>query len=147
RQIVDDVTRQMPGAHIDGVVVQEQVSGLPVIVGTKRDSAFGPVVLVGMGGVEAELIGDRALALAPLDAEAADALLDRTKLASLLDGWRGAPPLARAALRDLIVAVSELAHDDAGMVSVELNPVLVGERDVIAVDALIERAGIERGEP
>lgn len=144
--IVAAARRHAPAARLDGVLVQELVDGHPVIVGTKRDETFGPVVLVGSGGIFTELLGDRALALAPLDRAGAQRLIDRTGLAPILAGARGGPPLARDALADLVATLSQLAWDERDRLrSIELNPVLIRPLDVVAVDALIEMEGRPNG--
>jgi acyl-CoA synthetase (NDP forming) len=137
--IVEAVGRTAPGLQIEGVLVQETVEGHPVIVGARVDETFGPVVLVGTGGIYAELLNDQALALAPVDRDGAAALIERTKLPSFLRGARGGPPLAYEALLDVVVAVAELAWQTRdGIASLELNPVLVGLSEAVAVDAVVE---------
>jgi hypothetical protein len=122
------------------------VAGHPVIVGTRLDPDFGPVVLVGSGGIYTELLRDRALALAPVDRAAAERLIDRTALAGFLAGARGGPVLARDRLVDLLVDISELAWAARGqLATIELNPVLVSGHAAVATDALIERVGTDRG--
>jgi acetate---CoA ligase (ADP-forming) len=112
-----------------------------LIVGARRDDVFGPIVLVGAGGVLVELIGDRALALAPLDHTGAVRLLAGTRASRLLRSVRGRPPLDEEAVVALLVGVSRLAweHRDE-IASVELNPAIVHRRGegALAVDALIE---------
>lgn len=140
------VTEKAPGAALDGVLVQERVEGFPVIVGSRFDEAFGPVVLVGSGGIHAEAIDDQAIALAPLDVAGAEALLARTKLPPILSGARGGPPLACDRLVELIVTLSQLAWRGRDRIlTVELNPVLVGATDVVAADALLETKGDVNG--
>lgn len=141
--IVTAAREHAPDATIDGVVVQELVEGHPVIVGTKNDPAFGPVVLVGSGGIYTELLQDTALALAPVDRRGAERLVAATSLGEFLAGARGGPALATDALVDVIVKVSELAWQARGQISsLELNPVLVSEHHATAADALIETKGI-----
>jgi acetate---CoA ligase (ADP-forming) len=137
-ELVDAATA-VRGATAEAVVVQETCSGTPVIVGTRVDRTFGPVILVGLGGIDAELIGDRAIALAPLDTSSAAALIGRTKVATLIAGTRGRAPLDGAALTRLVVLISELAWRLRDQVAcIELNPVLLGPDGAVAVDALVE---------
>jgi acyl-CoA synthetase (NDP forming) len=136
-----------PDARIDGVLLQELLGGHPVIVGTKLDDVFGPTVLVGSGGIDAELIADRALALAPLDEAGAAALLARTKLGPIIAGARGREPLDAHGLVRLLVDISALAWRLRDRVAtVELNPVLLGSAGPVAVDALIELKGAANGD-
>jgi acetate---CoA ligase (ADP-forming) len=134
-----DAAKAVGGVRAKAIVVQETCNGTPVIIGTRVDRTFGPVILVGLGGIDAELIGDRAVALAPLDSPSAAALIGRTKVASLITGYRGRAPLDGAALTQLVVLISELAWRLRDQVAcIELNPVLVGPDGVVAADALIE---------
>ena len=97
---------------MDGVLVQEMApEGPDLIVGGLQDPVFGPVVLGGIGGGEAELWGDRRLALAPLGPTGADALWRGLRGAPLLDGWRGAPSVPRAPLGELTQRVAWLLAD------------------------------------
>lgn len=130
-----------PSAEIRGVLVQKMAKqGIEMIVGVTNDADFGPMVMVGMGGIAAELWRDVALAPAPIDADEALAMIARLKSAKLLAGWRSARPSDRAALAALMVRLSHLAADAAdSIVAIDLNPVFVyaeGE-GVAAVDALI----------
>ena len=108
-----------------------------LIVGAKRDHSFGPVVLVGAGGVHAELFKDTAIELAPVTPATARDMLARLVSAPLLSGWRGAEPVDVAALAQVIAHVSETLVARPDLAEIELNPVRVGPGGVLAVDALI----------
>jgi acyl-CoA synthetase (NDP forming) len=139
RKILSSALLAAPDAEIQGVLVQEMVDGFPVIIGTKLDAAFGPVVLVGAGGIYAEILPACAVALAPVDRDQAIDLLNRTGIGRILESHRGRPALAYDALVELIVAVSRLAWGARDRVAtLELNPVLVGTVEAVAVDALVE---------
>ena len=121
-----DLSARFAGASFRGALIAEQVAGgLEVIVGLKRDPAFGPVVLAGMGGVWTELLHDAAVSLAPVDEAEALAMLDGLKSAPLLAGFRGSPSRDRQALAALIARVSLLACEYPDIAEVDLNPVLV----------------------
>ncbi len=119
--------RELPGAPVEGFAVQPQVpAGVEVIVGFRRDRAFGPVVVVGLGGTLVEVLADVALRVAPVDHGQARAMLRELSGRALLEGVRGAPPADLDALADLVVRVSELAAAAPEEVAeLELNPVLV----------------------
>src|SRR5205085_1990993 len=124
---------------VEGFLVQPMVPGhAEVIVGARRDPHFGPVVLVGLGGIAVEILKDVALAPAPVTAERARGLLDALRAAPLLHGARGRPPLDVAAVADAVVRVSWLAADlGPRLVDLEINPLIVrraGE-GAVAVDA------------
>lgn len=108
-----------------------------LIVGAKRDHSFGPVILVGAGGVHAELFKDTAIELAPVTPATARDMLARLVSAPLLSGWRGAEPVDVAALAQVIAQVSETLVARPDLAEIELNPVRVGPGGVLAVDALI----------
>ena len=120
------------------VSVQEMIAGqVEMIVGARRDETFGPLVLVGFGGTLVEVIADVRVACAPVSREQAEAMLRELTLWPLLEGVRGSPRLDIAALVDVIVRLSWLAHDLGDrLVDLEINPVLVraGDGGVCAVD-------------
>ena len=130
-----------PAARIDGVLVQPMAPpGREVILGINRDPTWGPLLMVGLGGVMVEALGDIVLAPMPLDRAAAAALLGRLKSASVLGAYRGAPPADTDALIDLMVRLSHFAADHADEIAeIDLNPVIVHAKGhgVSVVDALI----------
>jgi acyl-CoA synthetase (NDP forming) len=139
-EVVAAARRHYPSARIDGVLLQEMAQGLEVIVGAVNDPHFGPVVAFGAGGVLAELIGEVAYGFAPLNFTDARAMIAQTRVAKLLDGYRGAAPLDADALADTLVRVSHLAADHAARIAeIDLNPVFVrpAGQGVVAADALV----------
>ncbi|WP_406067226.1 acetate--CoA ligase family protein [Streptomyces sp. NBC_01020] len=108
-----------------------------MVVATRRDPSFGPVVVVGAGGTETELWRDSVLALAPCTHEDALSLIARLRCAPLLHGWRGRPPADTGALADTVVRLSRLAATRPDLLEIELNPVRVAPAGLLAVDALI----------
>jgi acyl-CoA synthetase (NDP forming) len=130
-----------PHARIDGVLVQPMAAaGREVILGINRDPTWGPLLMVGLGGVLVEALGDIALAPVPFDRAAASALLGRLKGASVLGLYRGAPEADTEALIELMVRLSHFAADHADdIVEIDLNPVIVHTKGqgVSVVDALI----------
>ena len=112
--------------------------GVEVVLGMKNDAQFGPLVVVGCGGVLVELLVERALRLAPVDADAAAAMLDETRLGRLLGEMRGRPALDRAALVGLIQRFSALVVEFADRIDeIDLNPVIVNTAGCHIVDALV----------
>jgi len=130
-----------PHARIDGVLVQPMAPpGREVILGVTRDATWGPLLMVGLGGVLVEALGDVALAPVPLDRAAAGAMLGRLKGAAILAPYRGAPAADTDALIDVIVRLSQFAADHADDIAeIDLNPVIVHAKGqgVSIVDALI----------
>lgn len=138
-QIMANTTTRAPGARISGVIVQAMGRGtVEMVIGVQDDPVFGPVVMVGFGGVLVEVLSDVIFAKAPVTQAQAHAMLDRLKGRALLDGVRGAAPVDRTALCAMISEVSRLAAANAGRIaSLDLNPVLAGSEGVVAVDWLL----------
>ena len=126
----------------DGAVsllVAQQVRGSrELIAGVLRDAQFGLVVMLGIGGVFAEAIADVAFRLVPLGALDAGELIDDLATQKLLGPFRGEPAVDRAALVGVLLGLSRLAVDNADVVSVDVNPLIVVDGVPIAVDALVE---------
>jgi acyl-CoA synthetase (NDP forming) len=140
-----------PAARIDGVLVQPMAPpGREVILGINRDPTWGPLLMVGLGGVLVEALGDVALAPVPLERAAASALLGRLKGASVLGAYRGAPPADTDALIELMVRLSQFAADHADEIAeIDLNPVIVHAKGhgVSVVDALIVKQPPRQAQP
>jgi hypothetical protein len=135
-----------PDAAIDGVLIQEMVSGgIEILVGMKRDPIFGPAIVVSPGGVFVELFERAAqVRLAPLNVADAEAMVRQSgSIERLLAGFRGRPPADRSALVNFIVEFSRFVEGlDDEVLAVDLNPVMVlpQGRGVTIIDAAIERA-------
>jgi acetate---CoA ligase (ADP-forming) len=143
RQAYDDVIaaarRQRPQARIEGVLLQPMAApGLEMIVGTIRDPGFGPLIMVGAGGVMTELFRDAVYRLAPVGLAEARAMVRELRAAPLLQGFRGAAPLDIDALSALVAGLSAFAAAHADLVQeVELNPVIVHATGCTVADALM----------
>jgi acetate---CoA ligase (ADP-forming) len=139
--LLDNARKHRPEAAIQGVLVGPMAGkGVEIIIGSLTDKTFGPIVMVGLGGITTELFHDVIYRPAPVSAVEASAMLDSLKAAPLLKGFRGAAKTDVAALAQLISQVSVLAARHAGEISeIELNPVLVhGEgQGVTILDALV----------
>jgi acetate---CoA ligase (ADP-forming) len=135
-----NVRAHRPDIAIDGILVEAMAKpGLEMIVGARRDPAWGPVVLVGLGGIWAEALQDILVLPPDLDrAELADAL-KQLKAAPLLDGARGAPPRDVAALIDVVMRIGALVRECAEIAEIEINPLVLLERGggALALDALL----------
>ena len=126
------------GSRLAGVVVQQQVPpGLELAVGAIRDPALGPFVIVGAGGVEAEVRADRAVLVAPISAAEARDAVEGLHLAPLFHGFRGRPELPVGAVVELVTAVAALIAAAPEIQQVDLNPVIVGTSGCVTVDASI----------
>jgi acetate---CoA ligase (ADP-forming) len=129
-----------PSARIEGISIQEMASGVEVILGAVNDEHFGPYVMVGLGGVFTELLGDVSHRFAPVSLDDAQAMVEELKGAALLRGFRGAPPADVEALANAIVNVSWLIVDHQDRIAeIDVNPLFVREegKGVVAADALV----------
>jgi acyl-CoA synthetase (NDP forming) len=134
--LVARVEEQAPGARISGVLVQRMMpGGREVILGGKRDPSFGPVVMFGLGGVYVEVFRDVAFRLAPLTRKDAEAMISDVQGSRLLRGVRGEPPADVGAVVDALLALSQLMIACPEVIEVDVNPLLVFEQGVAAVDA------------
>jgi acyl-CoA synthetase (NDP forming) len=145
RRVLSSAGAAHPGADIRGVLVQQMAPvGIEMIVGVTRDETFGPMLMLGLGGIYVEVLRDVVFAPAPLTPEDARDLLVQLRGARLLEGMRGARPSDVEALVDLLVAVSCFAADHRDTVAeIDLNPVIVHPRGhgLSVVDALIVTGG------
>ncbi|MDF1726237.1 MAG: acetate--CoA ligase family protein [Sulfitobacter sp.] len=140
-RIMHAAGQNAPKAQIDGVVISPMTSGgTELILGTTNDVTFGPVVMVGLGGIFAEIFEDTALDLAPVTKPQAETMVRKLKAFALLDGARGRAPGDMDALTDAIVALSRFAVRHAEEVAeIDINPLLVRAQGqgCVALDALI----------
>jgi acetyltransferase len=143
--LLNNARRARPDAAVQGVLVSPMAKkGVEIIVGSLLDATFGPMIMVGLGGITTELFRDVVYRPAPVGNEEAAAMLEQLKAAPLLHGFRGAPNADVAALANLIAQVSQLAARLRNDVAeIELNPVLVHPQGqgVTIVDALVVRKG------
>jgi acyl-CoA synthetase (NDP forming) len=129
-------------AGIDGWLIEEMApKGQEVVIGGYRDPQFGPVVMVGLGGIFVEVLKDVAFRICPIDVDDARGMLGELRCAALLDGVRGQRPVDKAALIDVLLKIGgrdgllmRLASDIAEL---DINPIVVGERGLVAVDARV----------
>lgn len=146
RAVRASVTAALPAARIDGYEIQEHVrDGLEAVVGFVTDPVFGATMLVGAGGALVEILDDRAVGLAPLDAERALRLIARTRLATVAAGYRHlVPPTPLDGLAEVLVNLSRLAADLGPLLAeADLNPVLIehGSGRARVVDSLFVANG------
>lgn len=134
------VKNRMPKARIDGFMVEAMVSrpyAVELIAGITDDPTFGPAILFGQGGTSVEVVRDRAIGLPPLNAVLAREMIDRTRVAGLLRGYRDHPPADMKAIEAVLIALADLAADIDEITEVDINPLLADEQGVLALDARI----------
>lgn len=143
RAMLSRVGRLRPDATIAGFTLQPMVrrgGAHELIVGATTDPAFGPVILFGHGGTAVEVIGDRAVALPPLNMKLARELVGRTRVSKLLAGYRDRPAADRDAIDLTLVKVAQLVADIPEIVELDINPLLADAAGVVALDARIRIA-------
>jgi len=140
-EIVAASERVVPRPRINGVLVQPMApSGVELVIGARVDRQFGPLIVVGAGGVLVELLRDSVAALAPIGSTTALAMLQRLKVHRLLTGFRGGAPVDLAQIAETVARVSELIADHADTIAeIDVNPLICSPQGVVAVDALIVR--------
>ena len=138
-----------PDARLEGVTVQKMVrarESLELILGIKRDPVFGTVMMAGMGGVGAELLGDRGLGFPPLNERLAKRMLESLRMWPLFTGYRGRAPVAVDQLVEVLIRLSYLAADWPEVVELDINPLLVTPSEVVALDARVVVDRVRAGE-
>ena len=127
-----------PDADIRGVLVSSMApKGVEVIIGTKIDEQFGPVIMYGLGGIMVEILKDISFRVLPISRSAARKMITETKSAPILDGIRGNPPCDQKALIHLLLQVSDLMEAYPDIYEMDLNPVILHESGLSIVDARI----------
>jgi len=139
--VVRNANRLKPAPRIDGVLVQPMIpQGIEIMVGARIDPQFGPMIVVGLGGVFVELMKDTAVRLAPVGVDEALKMLGELKGQRALDGFRGAAPVDRRQLAEVIARTSEFAADQRDRIAeLDINPLICAGERIIAVDALIAK--------
>ena len=135
-----------PQARVEGFTVQRMIrrgGAHELLAGIALDPTFGPVVLFGRGGTAVEVIGDRALALPPLNSVLTRELIARTRVSRLLTGARGVPAVAMPALEAVLMRLAQLACDVAEIAELDINPLLADGEGVIALDARVRLAAAD----
>ncbi|MEP7190049.1 MAG: GNAT family N-acetyltransferase, partial [Roseiflexaceae bacterium] len=151
REIQAAVTKRAGAEHFLGVTVQPMAGdradgiadGYELILGSSPDPQLGPVLLVGAGGQLVEVLRDHALGLPPLTTTLARRMIERTRIFSALQGLRGRPPVDLAALEQLMVRFSQLVVEQPWIREIEINPLMIGSQQLLALDARVVLYGPE----
>jgi acetyltransferase len=137
-EIVDNAKRFDEKADIKGILVSPMAKeGVEVIIGTKIDDQFGPIIMFGLGGVLVEILRDVSFRVLPLSPAASKKMLKEIKSFPILDGVRGKPPCDKKALTELMLICSEIVEAYPDIQEMDLNPVIVYESGLNIVDARI----------
>jgi acetyl-CoA synthetase (ADP-forming) len=135
--IRERVEAYQPGARITGFTIEEQVRGTEIIVGMSRDPDFGPLLMVGMGGVFVEVYKDVAFRLVPLGRRDALDMIDEIRAQALLNGARKRPVLDRGELVEAIIRISALVDAHPDIVELDVNPLVITEGGLVSIDARV----------
>jgi acetyltransferase len=139
-EMIDRAKRIRPDADFNGVTLQPMIAsaeGIELIVGAKKDPVFGAVMMVGAGGITAEVLGDRALELPPLNERLAHRMIDSLRMKPLLYGFRGRPAMNIDQLVEVLMRFSYLISENASIAELDVNPLLVTADSVMALDARV----------
>ena len=138
--IISSVKRISPNARIEGIAIQPmgvKQNGRELMIGVVTDPQFGPVISFGAGGALVEVLADQAVALPPLNGFLARDLIHRTRIANTLGAYRNMPPANIDALVEVLERVSEMVSELPWIVEMDINPLILDEAGIIAVDARI----------
>jgi acyl-CoA synthetase (NDP forming) len=141
--VMGNANKVSPKPRINGVLVQPMVpAGTEIMVGARIDPLFGPLIVVGLGGILVELLKDSSVELAPVTKDEAAAMLQRLKGRKLIEGFRGSEPVDEMKLAEVIVRLSEFAADQKERIAeLDVNPLICAGSRIVAVDALIVKRG------
>jgi acetyltransferase len=138
-RIIKNAKKFAPDAQVKGVSVQKMHQGADyeLIIGAKKDDQFGPVILFGMGGVLTEVFQDTAMGLPPLNRLLARQIIEKTKISRVLKGFRGVLKIQLAELEELLIRIGRLVADFSEITALDINPLMVKNGEIIAVDARV----------
>lgn len=124
--LMERIAKNEPNARIRGVMVEQMApKGVEVIVGMRRDTTFGPMMMFGLGGTMVELLKDISFKVAPLTSEDIDEMIEDTLAGKLLKGYRGSPKADIEAVKQVIASLSQLSMDTPAISEIEINPLIV----------------------
>ena len=147
KEIIKNAAAFNPKADIRGVLVSSMAKeGVEVIIGTKYDDQFGPIIMYGLGGIMVEILQDVSFRVLPITPTNARRMIEQTKSYPILNGARGKPPLDKKSVRRLLMLCSEIAEAYPEIHEMDLNPVIVYEKGLSIVDARIILKSDGRGQ-
>ena len=140
QHIHDNVQRNRPNAKLDGISIEPMIikpNGRELMIGLTSDPVFGPVITFGAGGTAVEIMGDRAVALPPLNNFLVRELIRETRIAKMLGAFRNMAPANMDALEDVLLRVSEMACELPLIKEMDINPLILDENSALAADARV----------
>ena len=115
-------------------IVQEMFKGQELIIGVKRDKTFGPVILLGMGGIFVEVLKDVSMRIAPLSKKDCYEMIEELKSKKLLEGYRNTEPVNKDAIVDILMKISKLSISEKEISEIDFNPVMINKKSACVVD-------------
>ena len=137
QEMMENVLSFYPDAKIEGVSVEEMVSGVELLIGTNTDSQFGKMIALGIGGIFVEVYKDVSFRLIPVSSKDVKNMIEEIKGRAMFDGFRGMPKVNLGELTALILTISELIEKYPIIYEMDLNPVVATENGLRAIDARI----------
>lgn len=120
---------------IDGILFQKYRIGREIIIGGKKDNVFGQTILVGSGGIYAELIRDVSVRVCPISEKDANEMINETKVSKLLGKYRGEEPVDKRLLINIILKVNKMLSENQNIIELDINPLIINEEGAFVVDA------------
>ena len=139
-EIIESVMINRPKAHVNGISIQPMIvkpNGRELMVGVTNDAVFGPIITFGAGGITVEIVGDRSVALPPLNSFLVKDLIQGTHVAKMLGTFRNMPPVNMSDLERVLLRVSEMVCELPMLMEMDINPLILDENGVLAADARI----------
>lgn len=136
-EIIDSIYENAPGSEIRGVQIQEQMDGLEVALGLKRDPQFGPMVMVGLGGVYVEAIHDVSFGIAPISEEEAEAMISELESHELFEGVRGEEHSLEP-VKDAIMRLGQIGLNHPEIQAIDMNPLMLQEDKAFVTDIEVD---------
>jgi acyl-CoA synthetase (NDP forming) len=135
--MIQSVRRHYPHANIEGMSVEEMVTGVELLIGTNTDSQFGKMIAFGIGGVFVEVYKDVSFRLIPVTKHDINEMIDEIEGKKILNGFRGMPTVDKEELVSLILKISKLIEENPIIKEMDLNPVVATQQGLMAIDARI----------
>ncbi len=143
KQMIEEISLKLPDARINGITVEpmhKPSHGRELLIGVVRDPVFGPIISFGSGGINVEMVRDRAVVLPPLNTFLINKMISQTQIARLLGQYRNVPAINMEALVRTLHRVSEMVCELPEIIALDINPLIADENGVMALDARIEIA-------
>ncbi len=137
-QLIENAKKYNSKAKINGVLVEEKISGIELIVGVNKDPQFDHVIMFGLGGIFVEVLKDVNFRAIPINKRDAYELIEEMKSKKVLEGFRGQKPVDKKKIADFLLKVSKLVEKNPDIVELDVNPVFATEKSCITADALIK---------